>query len=117
MNQPVVLRFRVTRHELGELTWIGFVLADPWQHGFWSLVQHCRQSTPAAINDHRGPIALPDGASWYDVGCGPVAAKWEQKFAMQNADQVSFHTPRAVDLLNRSIRSGDATLYRGEGLE
>lgn len=116
-NQPVVLTFVVDRHRLAELTWIGFVLADPSKDDYWSLVQHCRQSTRKAVNDHKGPIVLADETRWYDVACGPVSAFWWQKFAMQDADQVSFHTPQAVRLLNRLIFSGDPGPYQGVGLE
>ena len=78
----------------------------------------CRQSPPATIRDHQGPVVYPpDGTRWYDLACGPVAASWRQKFAMQNADQFSFHTPQAILLLNRLIESGDNDLYFGRGLE
>lgn len=117
-NQPVVLTFRVDRHRLAELTWIGLVLADPGQIAYWSLVQHCRQSTPGAVNDHRGPVVLADGTAWYDVACGPVSAFWRQRYAMQDADQISFHTPAAARLLNRLIFSqGAAPGYEGVPLE
>jgi hypothetical protein len=116
MNQPVVLTFRVDRHRLAKLSFISFVLADPYKDDYWSLVQHCRQSTPGSINDHRGPEHEPDGTHWYDVACGPVAAFWRQKFAMQDADQFSFHTTRAVGLLNRLIKSGNNAEYSAYSL-
>jgi hypothetical protein len=117
MNQPVVLTFRVDRHDLSKLWSISFVLADPGKDEFWSLVQHCRQSTPTNIRDHRGPVHLADGTSWYDVAYGPVAAYWRQRYAMQDADQISFHTHQGVNLLNHLIDSGDKQQYSGEGLE
>ena len=106
-NRPVVLKFRVERRQLAKLTQLSFVLAGPTKDDFWSFVQHCRQSSIKKIHDHRGPVAQPDGTKWYDVACGPVAAFWLQKFALQDADQISFHTDQAIKLLNRLIKSGD----------
>jgi hypothetical protein len=103
-NQPVVLRFRVSRKELGRLMSLHFVLGDYGNEDFWSLAQHCRQSVqgpPPVINDHKGP-----NAGWYDLVTGPVAAFWQQRVAMDDADQVSFHTKNATDILNRLIQSG-----------
>ena len=111
-NQPVVLRFRVRRCKLpgatapldeglDELASLAFVLADYHYEDYWSLVQHCRQSTPAAIHDHRHPVG-----GWYDLVSGPVAAFWEQRVAMDDADQFSFHTEKAVRLLNVRIQEG-----------
>lgn len=120
--QPVVLRFRVERHQLAKLKIIAFGAGDYDNRDFWSLVQHCRLSTPLndplphTVNDHLGPIEHPanSGQRWYDIACGPVAAFWEQRSAMLDADQVSFHTPAAADILNRLIQSNDADYYRWE---
>lgn len=115
-NQPVVLKFHVDRHQLANFQFISFVLADPGKDDFWSLVQHCRQSAAGAIHDHRGPVVLADGTNWYDVACGPVSAFWRQKFAMQDADQFSFHTLAGVGLLNALILSGNKSDYSFESL-
>src|SRR3954471_20297742 len=56
---PVVLRFEVDRHELSKLASISFVGGAFGDRDFWSLVQHCRQSTTGSINDHKGPKAFP----------------------------------------------------------
>lgn len=106
MNHPVILKFRVDRHQLSKLRQVSFVHADPTKDDFWSIVQHCRQSTSKKIRDHQGPVAQPDGTRWYDIVCGPVAAFCLQKFALQDADQISFHTDQAIKLLNRLIKSG-----------
>jgi hypothetical protein len=111
-NQPVVLRFRVRRYArpsvrgaldegLDKLTSLAFVIGDYHYENYWSLVQHCRQSTKTAINDHRHPIG-----GWYDLVSGPVAAFWEQRVAMDDADQFSFHTDQGVRLLNALIQEG-----------
>ncbi len=112
-TRPVVLRFLVPRVRLGKLLSLQFVLGDFHNEDFWSLVQHCRRSVPAArgrsevVHDHRCPEL-----GWYDVVVGPVSAFWEQRVAMTDADQVSFHTPKAVRILNglmtgRKGRRGD----------
>jgi Protein of unknown function (DUF3990) len=108
--QPVVLRFRVNRHDLAKLQSICFFLGDYGNEDYWSIVQHCRQSTATAINDHHGPV-VERGLKWYDIACGPVAAFWEQRRAMTDTDQVSFHTDAAAKLLTALIRSGNVSEY------
>lgn len=115
-NRPVVLRFRVPRYGvpgrgrgLDELNSLHFVLGNYDNDDYWSFVQHCRQSVPAdpltaraaLVRDHARP---PHG--WYDLVSGPVAASWEQRLALQDADQVSFHTDAAVTILNDVIQRG-----------
>jgi hypothetical protein len=128
-NQPIVLRFRMRRHGikgtkrkadegLDRLPSLHFVRGDFDSEDYWSLVQHCRQSMqaaggrPAVVNDHRRP---PNG--WYAVVTGPVSAFWRQRVAMEDADQVSFHTVAGIDILNALIESGmkgDREAYRWE---
>ncbi len=116
--QPVVLRFRVDRHKLAALTSISFGPGDYNNENFWSFVQHCRQSTPPndppphVVNDHFGPIH--ENGAWYDLACGPVSAFWDQRSAMQDADQVSFHTKKAAGLLTDLINSGSQTDFTWE---
>lgn len=111
-NQPVVLRFRVRRYTrvkrktalddgLDKLATLAFVLADYGYEDYWSLVQHCRQSTPAVVNDHKRPLT-----GWYDLVSGPVAAFWRQRVAMDDADQFSFHTKHAAALLTALVKAG-----------
>jgi hypothetical protein len=82
------------------------VSGDYDNEDFWSLVQHCRQSKPKAPNDHKRP---PTG--WYDLVMGPVAAFWDQRVAMVEADQVSFHTKAGIDILDDLIWSGKRRNY------
>lgn len=93
-SPPVVLEFLVSRRRLARLLSLFFVNGDYDSCDYWSLVQHCRQSTPQLVRHHRGPQN-----GWYDVVSGPVAAMWRQRVAMAGADQVSFHTTQAVKLL------------------
>jgi len=111
-NRPVVLKFVVDRYRLATLHSLSFVLGGHQRHNYWSLVQHCRRSTPGAISDHKGPVTLPDGSKWYDVVSGPVAAMWRQRYAMHDADQFSFHTLRAVRALQTLIDSADKKRFR-----
>ena len=113
--QPVVLRFTVDRHDLANLASLSFMLGDYDYEDFWSLVQHCRQSTPPkasaphTVYDHKGPIS--ESGEWYDIVCGPVSAFWKQRSAMQDADQISFHTQKAAKLLIDLINSSDKAKY------
>ncbi len=60
--------------------------------------------------DHLGPVS-ESGGEWYDIVCGPVAAFWDQRSAMNDADQISFHTITAAKLLTDLIKSGNSTEY------
>lgn len=119
-NQPVTLRFRVRRYSmvrsksplnrgLDSLTSLTFVRGDYQNEDYWSLVQHCRQSTTDLVHDHK---RSPSG--WYDLVSGPVAAFWEQRVAMNDSDQFSFHTEAAVRLLNALIQKGRKTGLAGD---
>jgi hypothetical protein len=117
-NGPVILGFKVSRHSLAKLASLAFVLGRYENEDYWSLVQHCRQSRPAKrkknnaaiIHDHHGPVS-EGGYSWYDVVSGPVAADWRQRATLQDEDQFSFHTKKAIDLLNDLVSSGDSEKY------
>ncbi len=109
-NQPITLRFRVPRDKLSQLESLCFVLGDFASEDYWALVHHCRQSTPAAIRHHHHPD--PTRKGWYDIVIGPVAAFWRQRVAMADADQISFHTDRAVDLLNDLMKTGKASDFQ-----
>jgi hypothetical protein len=109
--KPVVLRFRVDRHQLAALAFMAFVRGDYNNGDYWGLVQHCRQSTAGAIRDHKGPVN-DGGNDWYDVAYGPVAAFWDQRVAMIDSDQMSFHTQAAAALLTALIRSGSRRDYQ-----
>src|SRR6266404_5193301 len=118
-NQPVILRFRVRRYSLvkaksvldrglAKLKNLAFVIPDYMNDDFWSLVQHCRRSVPEdksrgikeVVHNHKKP---PSG--WYELVSGPVAAFWEQRIAMDDGDQFSFHES-GVRLLNALIKKG-----------
>ena len=127
--QPVVLRFRFRRHStdpvrsdrdrgLDSLNFLDFIRGEYDNEDYWSLVQHCRSSQPAGpggtppenVHNHKRP---PGG--WYDVVSGPVAAFWDQRVAMADADQYSFHTDTAIAILQDLIATGKGRGALGQG--
>jgi len=109
--QPVVLKFRLKLADMAPLESLQFVLGDYDDERFWSLVQYCRQSIRGTPRTHLHPTRT-DG--WYDIVTGPVADFWRQRSTMRQADQVSFHTTGAVDLLNDLIRHGGPNDFNWE---
>jgi hypothetical protein len=108
--QPVVIWFDVGRDALARLETLAFVRGDFSAAEYWSFVQHCRSSVratktnPAVVRHHeRDASGTP---TWYDMVSGPVAAFWQQRSAMLEADQYSFHTQRGVDVLNNLVAVG-----------
>ncbi len=104
---PVVLRFRVPLEEIARLDTLHFVSDVSDRQPFWSLVHHCRQGGLGHL--HPGRTAPND---WYDVVSGPVAGSWKQCIVFKDADQYSFHTAIAVEILNRLIDSGDKDRFQ-----
>ncbi len=108
--QPVVVWLRVPRAELSRLETMAFVRGHYDAEEYWSFVQHCRASirktltTPAVVHHHeRDATGTP---TWYDLVCGPVAAFWQQRSAMLDSDQYSFHTAAGVRVLNDVVAGG-----------
>lgn len=93
-DAPAVIAFDVSLDDLARLDILAFVRGEFEAGRFWSLVWHCRRR-----GTHHGRVSN-DG--WYDVVVGPVAADWMQRAAMPGYEQLSFHTERAVSLLNGS---------------
>lgn len=92
-SRPAVLAFEIDRDALAGLQWLAFVRGDADADDFWSFVVHCR----LGANHH-----AREARTRYDVVIGPVAAIWRQRVSMQGADQISFHTAAAEQLLNSS---------------
>jgi Protein of unknown function (DUF3990) len=88
-----VIQFTVQRLQLGDLLTLCFVRGDKQSRDYWSLVHHCR-ATPNATHS-------PDGM-WYDLVAGPVSASPNKLEIHKDYDQFSFHTPKAVALLDTS---------------
>jgi hypothetical protein len=109
-NQPVTLRFRIRRFAvsknkiatfergLDKLVSLAFIIGDYDYEDYWSFVQHCRQSTQANVRNHRRR------GGWYDLVSGPIAAFWDQRVAMDDSDQLSFHTKSGIRILDALIQ-------------
>jgi hypothetical protein len=104
-TNPVVVCFVVERRDLASLEALSFASGSYYESaGYWSLVQHCRQSASGVIRNHKCTNSpSPVRRNWYDIVVGPVAAFWRQRVAMADADQVSFHTTRSARVLNDLI--------------
>jgi hypothetical protein len=90
-----VVELRLPRESLAALDSLAFVLGGPGADDFWSLIQFCRSGAAGHGRDHH---VTSDS---YDVIFGPVTKNVGQRTIYQDYDQVSFHTDRALQLLNR----------------
>ena len=93
-TQPAVIRYDVDRDDLSRFECLWFVRGNFDADDFWSLVFRCRSK---GVDHNR-----PGTNRWYDVVVGPVAGSWRQRLAFYDADQMSFHTDRVANLLDRS---------------
>ncbi|MCA6121702.1 DUF3990 domain-containing protein [Bradyrhizobium sp. WSM 1704] len=81
----IVLEFGLSRDWLASLETLAFVRPI---NDFWDLVNDCRNGfTP---HQRMAPHNV-----CYDVVYGPVTI-WPQRLVIQDCDQISFHTQRAV---------------------
>ena len=90
----IVLAFQLSRDWLASLETLAFVRPI---NDFWDLVEDCRNGFPP----HQRPT--PFGAC-YDIVFGPVTL-WPQRLVIQDCDQISFHTQRAVRGLSPTFHS------------
>jgi hypothetical protein len=96
-SMPSIVSIAVDRDSLAKLESLSFVRGAVDAHDYWSFVRACRTS-----GTHHGRSTKQ---GWYDVVVGPVSRDWLILDAFPDADQFSFHTRRAANLLNRSPRS------------
>ncbi|HKO10180.1 MAG TPA: DUF3990 domain-containing protein [Alphaproteobacteria bacterium] len=82
----IVIRFDVDRDGLAALQDLVFVMDGP---DFYALASYCRT----------GSMPLHGRARPYDVVYGPVSL-WQQRLVIKDCDQISFHTPEALDVLS-----------------
>jgi hypothetical protein len=87
--QALVLQFDLDRNWLASQETLVFVreIAD-----FWDFVEHCRAGLAVHARAHTNFA--------YDVVYGLVTL-WEQRLLIEDCDQISFHTTRAVGPLNQ----------------
>jgi hypothetical protein len=83
----VVIQFNLGRDWLAGLDVLAFArpIVD-----FWNLVTDCRNGFP--------PHQRSGSQAAYDVVYGPVTL-WPSRLLIQDCDQISFHTPAAVNAL------------------
>lgn len=96
LGTAAVIQFTVPRDDLAKLDCLFFVRGDVLAVDYWSFVQYCR----TIPGDHNRKTA-----TWYDVVAGPVAGTWKRQTIIKDADQISFHTKQAVDVLNASQKA------------
>ncbi|MGA2738590.1 MAG: DUF3990 domain-containing protein [Bryobacteraceae bacterium] len=97
-TSPAAIEIVIRRPSLASLEALAFVRGDFGADDYWSLIHHCRKG---ALGHGR----LPPAPSYYDVVYGPVAAFWNQRMVVADADQISFHTMAAEAVLNASPRT------------
>ena len=96
-HNPAVISITVSRNDLAQLECLFFVRGEKNAIDFWSFVNYCR-TTP-------GGHGRMYAAGWYDVVAGPVSGSWRKLTIIPDADQISFHTAAAENLLNISQRT------------
>jgi hypothetical protein len=79
---------------LAGLDTLAFVRGDFYADDYWSLIHYCRKG---ALDHSRS------SPGYYDIVYGPVAAFWNQRMIVADADQISFHTLSAENVLNSSF--------------
>jgi Protein of unknown function (DUF3990) len=95
-TSPAVIEITINRLSLAGLDTLSFVRGDFDADDYWSLIHHCRKGAL----DHGRALPRP----YYDVVYGPVAAFWNQRMIIADADQISFHTSIAEAVLKASVR-------------
>jgi len=87
-----VVQYTLKREDLAGLETLAFVRGDFDAEDFWSFIHYCRHG---ATNHARGGSSI-----YYDLVYGPVAAFWNQRMIIADADQISFHSSNAEAVLN-----------------
>ena len=93
-THPAVVYFTIPRDVMSRLECGWFVRGTESDEDYWALIEHFR-GRPIGRNHCR-----TEGSTWYDVVAGPVAGDWLNRKSIQGTDQVSFHSPRAIQILN-----------------
>src|SRR5881394_3962618 len=69
---PVALKFALLPSDLAPLESLVFVRGHYDYDDYWSLVQHCRQSAPGAVQNHKNTTHdAPTRSNWFDLVFGP----------------------------------------------
>ena len=91
-----VVEFTVSRNDLTSLDCLFFLRGDPHAVDYWSFVQYCR----TIGGDHNRAQTL-----WYDLVVGPVTGSWTRQTIIPDTDQISFHTPASVAVLDKNRKA------------
>jgi|GEM_PF-6741492 len=89
-NQPLILYHGTIKSSVP----LWFVRQTPDADDFWMLIESCRRFGATNRGD----------ACWYDVVAGPVARSFKMRTAHRGYDQISFHTDKAVAILDNSFK-------------
>ena len=93
VQPPAVVRLTLARPGIASLNFLAFVRGEREALDFWSPI-HFFRSGGFLTNGANMSTLFP-----YDIVFGPVAL-WKSQQPMPRADQVSFHTVAAQQLLN-----------------
>jgi hypothetical protein len=91
-DEPTVVAFEVPRNSLGGLESLSFVRAGQDADDFWQFIEYCRAGGK-----------LHGREKCYDLVIGPVSRAGFRE-SHSDYDQVSFHSDRAITILNVSRR-------------
>jgi len=91
-GRPGVVSFRLDRDALAALQSLWFVRGSADADDFWHVVESCR----------RFGTTNRAGNQWYDIAVGPVARWYQTRSVWSDYDQISFHTDKAVKILDNS---------------
>lgn len=98
-QSAAVLEIKVSYDALVTLKTLCFVTeGNSTKSDFWDLIRNCRQSRKKHFLDNQG------NQQYYDVVFGLVSL-WPQTLVINNCDQVSFHTDKAISYL-QNIKIG-----------
>lgn len=92
-GRAALIEFTVSRDSLAKLDSLWFVRSAKDADDYWNLVTACRKLGVS----NRG------GNHWYDIVVGPVARRFQKRFAWGQYDQISFHTHKAAHLLDNKV--------------
>jgi len=93
---PAVIRFTVERDELAHLECLFFIRGSAAAIDYWYFVQYCK----TIVGDHHRTYT-----GWYDLVAGPVVGSLKKQTVVPDGDQVSFHTPNAIGVLDASTKA------------
>jgi hypothetical protein len=87
-----VLRFDISRDELAERPMVCFVVENS-NTDYWDLIEFCRLGNYEVDKHNRKTVDRH-----YFVVFGPVSL-WPQSHVMKDCDQISFHEPGGLRIL------------------